>query len=349
MTDYEKIWNFENLYKAHKKARLGKRNTKEVIDFEINLGKNLTELSNSLKNKTYKMGPYYSFTVYDPKVRKIHALHYRDRVLQHCLCDEVLSKILDKRLIYDNAACRIGKGTHFAIRRLSLFFNKYYKNYKDNGYILKCDIKKYFDNIDHNVLKLKLSKVILDKDVLCLLFNIIDSYETEAGKGLPLGNQTSQWFAIYYLDEFDRLIKEKLRVKYYSRYMDDCIILGKDKIVLKYYKTIIEKYLNNELKLQFNSKTQIVTMKNGVNYLGWHFYISKNGKIIRKLKNQTKKKYKRKLKYMKKMYGNGKMKLDEIKQVLSSCKGHLSHGHTYRLRKQVLSKFVLNKVNKVGL
>lgn len=182
-----------------------------------------------------------------------------------------------------------------------------------------------------------------------MLFNIIDSYETEVGKGLPLGNQTSQWFAIYYLDGFDRLIKEKLRIKYYSRYMDDCIILCKDKIILRYYKNILENYLNNKFKLHFNSKTQIVTMKNGVNYLGWHFYFAKNGKIIRKLKNQTKKKYKRKLKYMKKMYENEKMEFNEIKQVLSSYKGHLSHGHTYRLRKQFLSKFVLNKVNKVGL
>lgn len=343
MTDYEKIWNFANLYKAHKKARLGKRNTKEVIDFEMNLGIRLTELSNKIRTKTYQTGSYYSFFVYDPKVRKINALHYQDRVVQHCICDEVLSPIFEKHLIYDNAACRKEKGTHFAIRRLTLFFQKYYKKYNSKGYILKCDIKKFFDNINHNILKEKLKRVILDEDVRILLYNIIDSYQTEPGKGLPMGNQTSQWLAIYYLDSFDRLIKEKLKMKYYSRYMDDCIIIHHNKNHLKYVLEVIKEHINKDLQLEFNSKTQISKIDNGVNYLGWHFYLSKSGKVIRKITSQTKNKYKRKLKLMQKLYSKDKMDLKEINQVLASYKAHMSHGHTYRLRKRIISKFVLQK------
>ena len=137
MTDYEKIWDFQNLYKAHTIARRGKRDEKEVIEFELHLAENLTKLSETLRNGTYEISGYYSFKVYEPKERVIHALHYVDRVVQHCLCDEVLVPLLDKRLIYDNAACRVGKGTHFAIKRLSKFMQKYYKIHGVKGYFLK--------------------------------------------------------------------------------------------------------------------------------------------------------------------------------------------------------------------
>lgn len=173
MTDYEKNYDFQNLYKAHTVARRSKRTTREVIEFEMNLGENLTALSDSLKNRTYRMQDYYSFAIYDPKYRMIHALHYRDRVVQHCLCDEVLAPILDKKLIYDNSACRIGKGTHFAIGRVSKFLHDFYKKNGANGYFLKCDIRKFFDNIDHLVLKQKLSKVIEDERVLTLLYLLV--------------------------------------------------------------------------------------------------------------------------------------------------------------------------------
>ena len=234
ITDYDKICDFGNLYKAHTVARLSKRTTREVIDFEMNLSENLTEISDRLKNGTYEMSGYYSFMVHGPKDRVIHALHYRDRVVQHCICDEVLAPTLDKRLIYDNAACRIGKGTHFAMERLSGFLREFYRKHGTDGYFLKCDIRKFFDNIDHLVLKQKLSKVIEDERVLTLLYQIIDSFEVMPGKGLPLGNQTSQWFAIFYLDGFDRLIKEKMKIKYYSRYMDDCVLIYQDKKYLCY-------------------------------------------------------------------------------------------------------------------
>lgn len=116
----------------------------------------------------------------------------------------------EKKLIYDNAACRIGKGNLFAMERVCIFFRKYYVRYGTNGYVLKCDIRKYFDNIDHEILKYKLKSLIKDLEVLERLYLIIDSYEVTPGKGLPLGNQTSQWFALYYLDGFDRIIPEHI-------------------------------------------------------------------------------------------------------------------------------------------
>ncbi len=339
MTDFEKICNFQNLYKAHTVARRSKRTTKEVIDFEINLATNLTTISDSLKNGTYSIGEYYNFIVHDPKVRIIHALHYRDRVVQHCICDEVLAPTLDKKLIYDNAACRIGKGTHFAMRRLSGFLSDFYKKYGSDGYFLKCDIRKFFDNIDHKILKNKLEKIFSEKKIFSLLCRIIDSFEKYPGKGLPLGNQTSQWFAIYYLDGFDRLIKEKLQIRYYSRYMDDCVLIHNDKAYLQKCLEEMQNYISAELNLTFNEKTEIFPIKNGVNYLGWHFYVTENGKIIRKVKQNTKYKYKRKIHYFKEAYLKCKIDIKEIQQILSSYKSHLSFGHTYKLQKKVLEDF----------
>ena len=346
MTDYEKICDFQNLYKAHKVARLGKRGVKEVIDFELNLSKNLTRISDSLKNKTYQMSGYYSFFVHDPKERKIHALHYIDRIVQHCVCDEVLAPTLDRKLIYDNAACRIGKGTHFAIGRVNGFLRSHYNKYGTNGYFLKCDIHKFFDSIDHDILKRKLAQVFNDADVLSLLYQIIDSFEVTPCKGLPMGNQTSQWFAIYCLDGFDRLIKEKLQIRYYSRYMDDCVLIHPDKQYLKDCLHQMTTYLRDELHIEFNEKTQIFPLRNGVDYLGWHIYLSETGKIIRKVKQQTKQRFKRKLRYMQHAYQDGQMDLSEIKQVLSSYRAHLAYGHTFKLQKKNLQSFVLTKASE---
>lgn len=343
MTDYEKIYDFQNLYKAHTVARRSKRNTREVIEFEMNLGENLTKLSNDIKNGDYEMRDYYSFAIYDPKYRIIHALHYRDRVVQHCLCDEVLAPTLDKKLIYDNAACRIGKGTHFAIGRVSKFLHDFYNKHGTNGYFLKCDIRKFFDNIDHGVLKQKLAKVIEDEEALKLLYRITDSFEVTPGKGLPLGNQTSQWFAIYYLDTLDRLIKEKLHIKYYSRYMDDCVLIHEDKEYLRYCLERM-KQCANELKIDFNEKTEIFPLKNGVDYLGWHIYLTDTGKVIRKVKQQTKYKFKRKLKRFRSAYADGDVELKEINQVLSSYHAHLTYGHTYKLQNKILGGFVLKRI-----
>ena len=345
MTDYEKLCCFENLYKAHKTARHGKQGKKEVIEFELELGQNLMQISESLKNHTYELSGYYHFFVYEPKQRSIHALRYADRVVQHCLCDEVLSEILDKRLIYDNAACRIGKGTHFAMYRLTSFMQKHYKKHGANGYFLKCDIRKYFDNVDHQVLKRKLERVVTDKEVLQLLYKIIDSYEVTAGKGLPLGNQSSQWFALYYLDGMDRLAKEKLRIHFYSRYMDDCILIHEDKQYLKYCLQEMKKYVENVLYLEFNEKTQICPIRNGVDYLGFHFYLTETGKVIRKLKPQAKRRYKTRLKELQYEYHTGTCDLQTVRRSLVSYYGHLSHGHTYYLRKQVMKRFVLRKGN----
>lgn len=345
MSDYDKICNFESLYEAHKVARRGKRHKAEVINFEMNLSKNLTIMQEQLEKKTYKMKGYYHFTIYEPKTRQIYATQYADRVMIHCVCDQVLSPILQKKLIYDNAACQVGKGTHFAMNRLTTFFRDFYKKHGTKGYILKCDIQKYFPSIDHEVLKEKLAKAIVDKDVRNLLNDMIDGFETDGcpGKGIPLGNQSSQWFSIYYLDTLDRFVKEQLRIKYYTRYMDDIIMVHESKEYLNDCLIKMTEVLEQELLLSFNGKTQLFPIKNGVEYIGFRFYLTDSGKVIRKIKVQSKLRYKRDLKRLQSDYAAGRINLDKVNNSLASYNGYLNHGHTYQLKRNTLRNFVLKR------
>ena len=339
---YEKLWNFENLYKAYKKTRAGKRYTGAAASFEMDLSGNISRLSEQLKAGTYTFSPYYEFEITDPKKRIIHALHFKDRVVQHCLCDEILSEVIEPRLIYDNAACRLGKGTHFAMDRLNGFMQEQYRKYGIEGYFLKYDIRKYFDNIDHAVLKSKLSKIIDEPKLLNLLFQIVDGFEKKKGKGLPLGNQSSQWFALLYLDELDRFIKEKLQIKYYVRYMDDGVLIHRDKEYLRWCLEEMRK-VADKLELEFNEKTQIAPLSRGIGFLGFHFYLTDTGKVIRRLRPQSKKRYQHKLKSMQKQYSLGNLELEYIGQVVQSYHAHLSHGNCNMLEKRCLENFVLKR------
>ncbi len=341
MDEFEKICCYESLYQAHRAARRGKQNTREVILYEMRLSEQIERLSYHLRRHTYRVQGYHKFYIHDPKEREIQALSYGDRIVQHSLCDNVLGPYLERHLIYDNSACRKGKGTHFAIQRLTSFLRDYYRKYGAKGYILKCDIRKYFNSIDHAVLKAKVENMKLSEDVKWLLRVIIDSYEWEEGKGLPMGNQTSQWFALYYLDGLDRLIKEKYRIKYYSRYMDDMILVHPDKEYLAACLGEMEEYFHRELKLEFNQKTQIHAIRQGVDYLGFHFYLTETGKVIRTLRQSGKKKLKRKLRNYRRAYADGKIELDAVTQSVASYKGHLKHAHTYRLQKNIWNHFIL--------
>ena len=345
MTEYEKIYQFENLYRAYKMAARCKRTKREVIEFELNLAENLWKLHDELENRRYQTPPYHRFMIYDPKKREIQALSFRGRVVQHSLCDNVLKPYFEKRLIYDCAACRENKGTHFAMKRLTGFLQAFYKEHGTKGYFLKCDVRKYFDSIDHGVLKYLLRR-FPDKEVLTFLYQVIDSFNADTGKGLPMGNQSSQWFALYYLDRIDRIIKEKYKIKYYTRYMDDLILLHEDKEHLKTCLAEIRAFAAEKLKLEFIEKTQIFPVSEGVDYLGWRFYLTDTGKVIRRLRTSNKRRFKRRLKAFQEKYRSGEMDFDAIKRSLASYDGHLQHGHTWKLQAKIYGKFVLTKAPK---
>lgn len=325
---FEEIISFENLLKAHKRARLCKQHKKEVIEFELNLSKNLWKLHYDLKYHKYSIDEYRKFMIYDPKEREIQAIPYRDRIVQHSVCDNLLIPLLENHLINANCACRVGKGTDYAIKLLRKFMTKHYKKYGKSGYFVKLDIKKYFPSINHDVLYQKLEKFNFDSDTNWLLHKIIDSYGN--GVGLPMGNQSSQCFALLYLDRIDRIIKEKLRVKYYVRYMDDMILLVQDKQTAQNCLQIIQSEVLKE-KVFLNYKSQIINVKNGIEFLGWRFSYSKTGQIIQKVKHLSKQRIFEKAKYNKYLFLQGHKTLEEIQNSLASYKGHLLRGNGYNV------------------
>ena len=300
---YEKIFTYHNLYLAHIKAKKSKLWKKEVIEFELNKCEELRKLYEQLNNYTYKVSSYKTFIIYEPKQRRVDAISYKDRVVQTCFVDNYLTPLLEKHLIYDNAACRKNKGTDFARKRLRKFICESSKKY-NNLYVLRYDIHHYFESIDHQILKDKLRKIIKDDKIFEFVYMLIDSFEIEKGKALPLGNRTSQLFALYYLDTFDRIIKERYSIKYYSRYMDDGVIIYNDKNKLKELFKELENELNN-IHLTFNSKkTNIYSINKGISYLGFKYKLGDNNKIISKMEKSKKKRLKRYLKRYNHTYSN---------------------------------------------
>lgn len=338
---YEALTDFSDIYTAYRRTARGKHGKNEVIKYENNLHMQLWCLQERMANRTFHIGGYHKFMIYDPKEREIQALSFPDRVFQYLLCDNVLMPYFEPRLIYDNAACREGKGTHFAMGRLEGFLRDYYRKYGNKGYFLKFDIRKYFDSICHDVLKKKLER-FPDEEVRTLLYHIIDSYEHSENRGVPMGNQSSQWFALYYLDRLDRFIKERLKVKYYVRYMDDGVLIHHDKEFLK--KALAKmKELVEEDGLEFNSKTHIFPISQGVDFLGFHFYLTDTGKVIKRLRTSNKRRFKRRMKRFQKQYREGRITFDEITQSVRSYNGHLKHGHTWKLRKHIYSNTIFIK------
>lgn len=328
MTDFEKVIDFNNMYKAYRKSKCGKGYKTSAARFNIMALDGINTLIEQLKNKTYRISPYNEFMVYEPKERLIKTTSFKDKVIQHSLCDNVILPKLQEIFIYDNCAGQKGKGTLFGLDRLSQHMKAFYKRYRQDGYILKCDILKFFYNISHTQLKDTVEYYFsYDKDVcwLCNLF--VDSTE---GKGIPLGNQINQGFALLYLDGMDKLITGELGIEFYGRYMDDFYLIHQSKAYLKYCLETIAEYLKT-LNLTLNGKTQIFPFKNGVSYLGFHTYVTNNGKVIRKLKNQNKRNAQRKFLKMAKMVVKGQLSEETFYASYNAWKNHISHGNCYKL------------------
>ena len=328
MTDYEKIYNFENLYRAYRKARQGKRWKGAAAKFEVNLLEALNLLSYQLKTKKYTLSPYNTFEVFEPKRRVVMSNSYKDKVVQHSLCDNVLEPILTRSFITDNYASQVGKGTHYGLDRLREFLRRFYRKNGIDGWILKADISKYFYSIRHDVLKSLIRKKIRDPDVLWLVDMIIDS--TEGNIGIPIGNQSSQLFALLYLNNLDHFIKEKLGIKYYGRYMDDFFLIHEDKAYLQYCRAEIEKHVA-AIDLSLNNKTNIYPLRNGIDFLGFHTYLTETGAVIRKVRRRSKNNMKRKLKKMRGLVERGKITTATVEQSYKSWRGHAEKGNCYHL------------------
>ncbi len=352
---FDEVFTFEALYRAHLRGRCSKRDKKPIVRFELSMLQNIYHLYAQLHNGTYKTDRYHTFAVAEPKKREIQTLPYANRVVQHVLCDDVLAPYFTKRTIFDNCACQKGKGGHLALNRLQNMLQNFVKKHGTDGYILKADILKYFPTIPHQVLKERLLCHISDEKIKKLIVDIIDSYHTKpsflkkygveplesgdgkTGRGVPIGNQTSQVFGIFFLDPVDRLVKEKFHVKAYSRYMDDFVLLHHDKQILTTILSEIRKTVA-EMGLTLNDKTQIFPLKNGFTYLGFRFIVTKSGKVVRMVKKKTKKRLRWRVRLLKKAYLDGIIPYKRIEFSKAAIHGHLTHGNCHKFELELNRK-----------
>ena len=267
---YNDIICLENLLEAWKEFEKGKKNRKDVQEFSLCLMDNIFSLHDDLFNHTYKHGGYQAFKINDPKPRDIHKASVRDRLVHHAIY-RILYPFFDKTFIPESYSCRNDKGTHKAINKFQEYANIVSKNNTRTCWILKCDIRKFFANIDHKILINIIAEYIPDRNIINLLKNIIESFHTKnrTATGLPLGNLTSQLFVNIYMNKFDQFAKHKLKAKYYIRYADDFVFLAEDKKQLENQISIIEKFLDEELQLEMHpDKVFIKTLTSGVDFLG---------------------------------------------------------------------------------
>lgn len=306
-----------NLYNAYLKARKHKRYRSEVLKFSYALEENLIQIQNELIWRTYTVGPYRPFIVYEPKKRQIVALPFKDRVVQHAV-NNVIEPIFDKRMIYDSYACRKGKGTHRAARRLAFFLGK-----QNIHYFLKADIASYFASINHSILKDLIREQIEDTEMLWLIDTIINHSN---GPGLPIGNLTSQLFANVYLHELDCWMKNEIGVNYYLRYMDDFVVLHKSKKYLLELLKETEAFLSSHLALQLNPKTRIDCIKNGIEFVGYRVW--NRNKLIKK---QSLKRMKKRVKAWKEGIISSQKLLSSFSSWVGHCADTASHKAVERL------------------
>lgn len=337
---YPRIYEFEHLHTAYLKARKGKRYEREVVAYSARLEEELIQLQNELIWRTYETGPYRAFKVFEPKERQVAALPFRDRVLQHALVS-VIEPIWEARFIHDSYACRPNKGTHGGADRAQQFLRKV-KRKHGQVYALKADIAKFFQNVDHAILKRLLAKRIACRDTLALLHSIIDTWEDGPGRGIPIGNLTSQLFANLYMHELDEFVKYQLRERHYVRYMDDFVIIHHDKQHLHQLRRTIEAFLGEQLRLVTNHKTQVFPVRplggRPLDFLGYRIWPTH-----RKLRKDSAKRMRRKLKRLARLFAAGKIALEQIQPRIQSWIGHANHASTYRLRKHIMGSVSFTK------
>lgn len=316
---------------AWREFHRGKRNKPDVQEFEFNLEDNLFELQQELKAKIYHHFHYTAFNICDPKPRRIHKAVVRDRVLHHAIF-RILYPIFDRGFIFDSYSCRIGKGTHRAVNRLEKFCRRLSKNNHKKVFALKCDIRKFFDSVDHDILLKLIKQRAKDDNALWLIERIVKSFKKEPGKGLPLGNVTSQLFANIYLNELDQFIKHKLKIKCYLRYCDDFVILSEDKKRLASAAAIIDDFLERNLKLRLHSdKIEIRKHHQGIDFLG--YVVLPHYRVLR---TKTKKRILNKLAVRREKLQCGLVSEKSFNQGLQSYFGVLKHCKRHKIKKEII-------------
>lgn len=340
---YPKICEFENLYLAFRKARRGKRSRPDVAAFEHDLELELIQLQDELLSERYRPGPYRHFTIYEGKPRRISRAPFRDRVVHHALCN-VIEPIWEARFFRDSYACRVGKGTHAALDRCTEFSRRY-------PYVLQGDIVQFFPSIDHAILYDLLARHVACPPTLRLIEQIIasgadvhrdqyrmvwfpndDLFAVNRPRGLPIGNQTSQFWANVYLHELDRFVKQELRCPAYLRYCDDFLLFAGDKPTLHCWKRELDAFLQSLRLVNHPNKSRVYPVTCGIPFLGFTVFPDH-----RRLQRNNGVRFARRLRRLANDYSEGTISLDRVTASVQGWVAHASHGDTHGLRRSLLS------------
>ena len=333
---FEQTTSFENLHKATWAVFKGKRKRFGANQIFFNLEKEIFKLRQQLKEQSYKPGVYRSFWIYEPKPRYISASSLKDRIVHHAVV-QVIAPLFEKRFIYHSYACREGKGNHKALKQFVAWSRK-------TKYCLMLDIQKFFASIDHEILKQDIRRVISDKSLLRLIDCIIDhsndqevvrSYfpgddlftPQDRRKGIPIGNLTSQFLANVFLDRIDHFIKDKCRLRYYLRYVDDLAICHNDKSYLSDLKAIIKAELLDMRLILNRGKSRVRRLSEGISFLG---FVVRPSSV--RLASSTIQRGRLRVHRLKHKFAMGHVSLNEVKQALLASGAHAAHGDSYYLR-----------------
>lgn len=330
-----------NLFAAAELAAKGKRFRPDVATFLLNLEEEVFQLRRELLGGDYLPGPYRSFLVEDPKPRLISAAPFRDRVVHHAFT-LVVEPVFERRFTRDSYACRKGMGTHAALERARSAIQRH-------RFVLKADVVRFFPCVDQEILRGLLARVIADEDVLGLAGSILAGFRSEGNdayfdgddlftpfgrlRGLPLGNQTSQFFANVYLNPLDHFVARRLRPPAYVRYVDDFLVFGDSREGLEEARSAIESFLGR-LRLRVHPrKTRVSRSQDGVAFLGWRLFPDKARLVRRNLVE-----FRRRMRGMQDDYAAGLLRWEDAASRIASWQGHSAWGNTFRLRAELLSQ-----------
>ncbi len=336
--DFDKVFTFEHLHRAYRCCKKGVNWKSSTQRYTANASLNVVNTLDQLRSGKFKSKGFFEFDIMERgKPRHIKSVHISERVVQRCICDYSLVPLFSRSFVYDNGACVKNKGIDFAINRLKRQLHEHYRQYGTKGYVLVFDFSKYFDNINHDILKRLVDETYSDKRLSGLINQLIDDFGGD--KGLGLGSQISQISALRYPSSIDHHFKEVRRVRKSGRYMDDGYMMHISKEYLQEcLKDLSELCAKIGIKLN-EKKTQIVKLTRGITFLKHRFFLTETGKVVVKPARKGITRMRQKLKKFKQWLDAGRMEFSKIKDSFVSWCGHLLHCNAYRTLRSMKQLF----------
>ena len=327
LRSYGQVFSYDHLYRSYKKCCRGVRWKASTQSYMSRALTNLYQTKKELEHGTFHSKGFYEFDLYERgKKRHIRSVKMSERVVQRCLCDYCLVPAIESSFIYDCGASVKDKGYHFAMNRLICHLQRYYRKHGSEGYVLLFDFHHFFDNVDHDRIKEILCRQVTDQRLIDLTSHFIDCF---GEKGLGLGSQISQTMALASASGLDHIIKDKLQLKYYGRYMDDGYIIFENKHKLQIYLNIIREYCRTNGIVLNEKKTQIVKLSHGFTWLKARIFLTHTGKVVKKIYKRSVVKERQKLKKFQKFYDAGIMSAADVHNAYQSCTAYAKQFSAY--------------------